>query len=446
MYPSLIKLIRKARRHANKGLHDAWSVSWNSWINGHSYRVVNNIVRFDKLAMLRYYYRAANKILGRAEKGVRIQTAVPANGVGAYYQDDWQSQHYLPYLNRLAHQKISVVFLRDQFAAKTNPFDKLMLLLSITGMMIRYLPEFTRAENKGRVGLRLLQFAENALLVRLLSRHKINYVYMFGAFENDGNMTALFLNAAGIKLHKIPSSTPLKNFYKRVVADGFSFTSPFQTEEYEQMKKNWFVKETMVWPVFNYVPLLGYLYHLKPVPPAHTIGLLARGMWRRKERGDPHVYYGEDTSEYETIRVIRDFALKHKDVQVIVFTHPIERKTPEIFEKAKRFYTKAFDGISVQIPMTELGSFELFHTVDIAVASISSSNIERLFCGYKTFYSPIGLDADLFGSTGINKIVCKTEEKLMASLEESLNMTPEMFFEHYHLQGYHYKAYKQWIN
>ena len=447
MYPTLLNVIRKARSHFDKGLHDAWSVSWFSWVHGHALRVFNKSVSADKLAIFRYYYRAIRKILRRRNSGVLIQPDVVPNGVGAFYFDHWQTSHYIPYLNRLAHQKISVVFLRDHFAVKTGVIDKLKLLLALSGLMIRFFPEYLRVENKGKVALRLLQYAENALLLRLLMQHKIQYLYMFGGFENDANMTALFLQTAGIKLHKVPSANPLKNYYVSVVAHGFSFVAPFQLDEYELLKKNWFVDKTALWPVFNYVPLLKYLYHLHPPPPARTIGFVARGMWLRKERGDALSSLGEEQPEYETIRVIRAFALKHPDVKVYVFTHPIERKTPELLERARRYYQKVFDGVKIEVPQPDnWTTIELFRLVDISVASVSSSNIERLFCGYKTLYSPIASKGELFGNTAINTIVCKTEEKLLDSLEKSLNMTTEEFFTSNHLEGYHYNAYKQWLD
>jgi hypothetical protein len=188
------------------------------------------------------------------------------------------------------------------------------------------------------------------------------------------------------------------------------------------------------------MPFIAANFH---APARNTIGFLSRGMWLRKERGDSFLGVGEDVAEYEAMNALKEYLLKHTDVTLWIFTHPIERKTPELYAKANAYYRSYFDGCKVSLPPADKSSYELFHTVDLALASVSSSNMERLFCGYKTLYAPIGLTIDLFEGTAVDKIVCKTGASLVIKIEESLQFSTDEFFANNGLKGYRYLDYPE---
>lgn len=424
------------------GKQNQYAAVWTSWSKGHTYRIIGANAAHDPLSFFRYFIRSWKRIW---KQGEEIQ---PVKGQGdtkfiAYYQENWQTDHYLPYLQKLVHRPVSGILLREVMGVKGDGMFK----LGVTFMLIKFsfflFPVFIFSKKKGARALMLLQMTENYLLVKLLKKRGIEYVYFFGGFENDANVTAIFLKAAGIKLHKVPSSNPIKNFYKSVVSDAFSFTAPFQEEEYQVLKNDWFVDKTVQWPIFNFTRLTPYIAAKFDEPRKNSIGFLSRGMWLRRERGDSFLGVGEDTAEYEAMNAVKEYCLQRPEVVLWIFTHPIERKTPELYAKANQYYKNYFEGCSVNLPPAEKSSYELFHTVDLALASVSSSNMERLFCGYKTLYAPIGLTIDLFEGTAVDRIVCKSKDALMAKIDETLQCSIDEFFQKNGLKGYRFLDYPE---
>jgi|688.fasta_scaffold46306_5 hypothetical protein len=427
---------------ALSGGHSALAIAWTSWTQSHTYRIIGSNAAKDPLAFFRYWLRSIKKIW-KEGRSINPVDGIESNGVIAYYQEQWQTDHYLPYLQRLVHRPISGILLREEMGLKGHLPAKLLISLLLLTFSVILFPFFLFSKKKGATALMQLQFVENLMLTCILKNQGVEYVYFFGGFENDANLTAVFLQVAGIKLHKVPSSNPIKNFYAKVVSDAFSFTAPFQQEEYLHLQKNWFVEKTVLWPIFNFTRLMPFIAANFHAPARNTIGFLSRGMWLRKERGDSFLGVGEDVAEYEAMNALKEYLLKHTDVTLWIFTHPIERKTPELYAKANAYYRSYFDGCKVSLPPADKSSYELFHTVDLALASVSSSNMERLFCGYKTLYAPIGLTIDLFEGTAVDKIVCKTGASLVIKIEESLQFSTDEFFANNGLKGYRYLDYPE---
>jgi hypothetical protein len=424
------------------GKHSMYAAAWKSWSNGHTYRIIGNNAAKDPMAFFRYFYRAW-KSIWRSGPGIKAVDGIEDNKVIAYYQENWQTAHYLPYLQKLVHRPISGILLREEMALKGSFLFKLASTFVLLKFAFFLFPVFLVSKKKGAQALMLLQLIENLKLAAILNRSDIEYVYFFGGFENDSNLTAVFLKSAGVKLHKVPSSNPIKNFYKTVVADAFSFTAPFQEEEFQDLKQNWFVDKTVLWPIFNFTRLMPFVAANFAPPANNTIGFLSRGMWLRRERGDSFLGVGEDIAEYEAMNAVKEYCVNHPEVSLWIFTHPIERKTPELYVKANQYYQEYFKGCKISLPPAEKSSYELFHTVDLALASVSSSNMERLFCGYKTLYAPIGLTIDLFEGTAVDKIVCKSKEALVAKIDESLQFTSDDFFNKNGLKGYRFLEYPE---
>lgn len=89
------------------------------------------------------------------------------------------------------------------------------------------------------------------------------------------------------------------------------------------------------------------------------------------------------------------FLIDHPEIKLLILPHPIEKREPEIWSKAMEHYNAFFQGVTVQFPQdVQLGSYAQFDSAEVSVASISSVNIERLFCGYKTIYAPVGASMD----------------------------------------------------
>ena len=143
---------------------------------------------------------------------------------------------------------------------------------------------------------------------------------------------------------------------------------------------------------------------------------------------------------------IRAFLLRNTYLRLLICPHPIEKRTPEIWKQTKAFYSDYFAGVNVLFPEdASKSSYQLFDCAEVSVASISSVNIERLFCGYKTLYAPIGADVVFFGGSSLDKIVARTAEELLQLLEQSFRMNEEQFFQAFDLRDYHHDQYAEFL-
>ena len=93
---------------------------------------------------------------------------------------------------------------------------------------------------------------------------------------------SLLLTHLKIKSTRIPSSNPLKNFYKYVIANRFMFTAPFHHEEFELLKKNWVIQE------IEDAPMLDHKEAMKVVKAKKgkydfDIGFISSGSWLKNK-------------------------------------------------------------------------------------------------------------------------------------------------------------------
>lgn len=72
------------------------------------------------------------------------------------------------------------------------------------------------------------ELIEIIAITDLFLKRKVNNVFTFRSYEKSSNFLAFVLTKYGITLTKICSPNPIKVHYKKVVADKFVFTAPFQ--------------------------------------------------------------------------------------------------------------------------------------------------------------------------------------------------------------------------
>jgi hypothetical protein len=115
----------------------------------------------------------------------------------------------------------------------------------------------------------------------------------------------------------------------------------------------------------------------------------------------------------------------------------MERVNEDFWQKTQDYYNRYFQGIQVVYPKdASIPSYQMFAEAQLALASISSVNIERLFCGYKTLYAPIGAEHDFFSGSSLDNVVARTPQKLMDLLSQCVKMTEEEFFQTFDLKAY----------
>jgi hypothetical protein len=285
----------------------------------------------------------------------------------------------------------------------------------------------------------LLEFAEWCVLMKAIHVQGIEKMYFFCSFEIDGNFISLLAKRHEIRTIRIPSSTPLSNFYKEVSGDTFAFTAPFQIEEYELFKKQWHVNKTINLPCFNYPELLKLKQAQKDPLKSEkslSLGILTRGIWRRIERGDSPNDLGEYRSEEELLEAVRLTIAQFPAMKVTILMHPCEKDTEDRYKQAQTHYRKLLQSENLIFPEREEKSLSLFYDMNIAISTHSSSNIERLFLGLKTFYFPSQISAPLYKQTQLKNISLRSPDELVENLETAFSQTNKEFFEEKGMESY----------
>ena len=286
----------------------------------------------------------------------------------------------------------------------------------------------------------MLELLEVTCVLNTLEDSGTRYLYYFRGYEKDANFCTLLLQSKNIYVHKIPSGNPLSNFYSSTIADAFSFTAPFQSEEYQILKMQWFVDRVLHWPIFNFYKLDEFIIEKNPVKKRKVLGLYTRGMWLRNERGDKHLGVGEEVAEEAMLSFTRKLLAENKELELVIFLHPTERSTAEMYERAKNYYHDFFDLPGISFAERTAASFRHFSDCEIGIASVSSVNIERLYCGFKTFYVNTGIKTPLFGRTKLSSVCIYDFDEFRAMISSALCITENEFFRNYDLSAYRHST------
>src|SRR5690606_19174442 len=108
------------------------------------------------------------------------------------------------------------------------------LMLVATSIPLFAISIFTK--NRANIGLILIELAEGALLDTAIVRMRfLRKVVVFSAYEKDTAFLSCYLiDVRKLEVQLVPSSNPLKNFYRSGVCSTFTFPQPSQKVE---MKK-----------------------------------------------------------------------------------------------------------------------------------------------------------------------------------------------------------------
>jgi hypothetical protein len=408
------------------------TVQWSRFklFHGHTFRVTGANAEGDYLAALRYAKRSLALIWMQREKGLRLDS------VTFYCHKEKQKHDLKPYLSFVLKDNVSDGLYRDTMQVGLSFVWKVLMSLQLAVMTPFFAIGSCLSAKKSTVSLVLLQWVENNIMAQCFKGNGVERVYLFGGYENDQGLTGLICEKMGVQLVLVPSSNPIKNFYRQVVAHGFAFTSPFQRKEYEDLQSEWNVVEIMNWPLPVVKKLLPFVKTKSAG--SNKIAFMTRGVWLRKLRG-VHAQNNNKDFEYEEgcMKVLRDFLLQHPQYDLLILPHPMERTSDEFWQRTQSYYKEYFSGIAVSFPSDpSVKSYELFDQAPLALASISSVNIERLFCGYKTLYAPIGAEHAFFSGSSLDNVVARTPERLMQLLKQGMEMSEDEFFSTFDLENY----------
>jgi hypothetical protein len=286
----------------------------------------------------------------------------------------------------------------------------------------------------------LLQWIENVLLFNVCFRWGVQKLYFFGGYENDSCFTGLLARSMKVHLVTVPSANPIRNFYQQVVTDTFVITADFQNTEYDKYHHQWLCSHIEQWPFIEFPKLTPFTKGEKSTDKL-AIGFLSRGAWLRKKRA-VHAQNNNRDFEYEErcMNALRSFLKSHSSYTLVILPHPMECHRPELKQEAIQYYNDYYAGLKVVFYDKGLKSYQCFSDVDVTVTAISSANIERLYCGYKAMFAPLGAEMEFFSGSSLDNIVCRIEEDFDKMLSDILSKNEEEFFQHYQLQPYRFDS------
>jgi hypothetical protein len=396
----------------------------------HSFRVVGLNPERDYLASIRYLKRATYFILRQKRDRMELK------GTSVYVHKERQRTPAVEYIEFVTNSNVSNVLCRDTIDIRMHWAWRLLMIAQLYLMFPFFLFGTFFSKRKSSLSLLMLQWAENNLISQVYVNSEVHEVYLFGGYENDQCLTGIYFEQIGVPLVLVPSPNPIKNFYRQVIAHTFIFTAHFQRVEFNVLKSDWIIKDSLDWPIPEVSKLLPYAKRSEVR--SNRIAFMSRGVWLRKLRG-VHAQDNNKDFDYEEgcMEVLREFLLQNPIYELLILPHPMERGNEDFWQKTQDYYNRYFEGIQVVYPKdAAIPSYQMFAEAQLALASISSVNIERLFCGYKTLYAPIGAEHDFFSGSSLDNIVARTPQKLMDLLSQSVRMTEEEFFQTFDLKAY----------
>ncbi|MBK7309198.1 MAG: hypothetical protein IPI93_00005, partial [Sphingobacteriaceae bacterium] len=147
-------------------------------------------------------------------------------------------------------------------------------------------------------------------------------------------------------------------------------------------------------------------------------------------------------AEVDLIVALNLFLKEHRQYNLKIYLHPIEKKNETEFNFCKNECSTFLIDCKDQVSFGAISenTINTFLTIDTAISTSSTLNFERLFCGYKTLFAPIGMDPSPFEGTVIKNICINRELDFNSKLLESLQLSEEEFISKNQLEGFYYSG------
>jgi len=414
-------------------------------LNPHSFRFSKELQNSNN-AIFIYLKHALFFLLKKSSDGA-IHFSAQINSKAAIFDGASKSLYNrTEFLKKIANPQPAVGFSREKLTIqkKTNKLFGLFGLSIIFPILLIF--NLFAKKRKATLSILLLEYLEWIAISELIDKHSINYLYYFCAYENDSNMIAHILKKQEVYINKIPSSNPLKNFYKYLVCDELSTTASFQKQEVKALSVNWDVNTISHYPIDSYHFLTNYLNKNLEETKQFKLGFISSGIWLRQQKGDTPLGIGDQESELDLMDILKRYIQSRNIKDLIILLHPIEKKEDSIYKQAKKHYREFFELPTIQYPDKNQSSFEYFDRIDTTIAAYSSTNLQRLFCGYKTLYAPTKFTNNIYTGFDMETIVGYNEKQIIQLLDNTLKMNDELFFSNYKIERYHYKSYNIFAN
>jgi hypothetical protein len=401
----------------------------------HTFRVPLNL-KNDRLVGFRFF---KNTILALNRTNGNL---ISTGQVLIFDGDVNQKKQRLAYLNEIYKNEKKDYIALDELPGVSLIYATVFLIIMFPLFFILSIISCFSG-NRASIALSILSITQNFLLLRLTKRNNVKKIYYFFSYENDANFNSLILINNNIEVINIPGPNPLQRFHTHTVASKIALCAGFQFEQAEVLKKKWFIQDIIKWPLYGFQEFINYRNN-NVGNYEYPIGLISSGVWRRLELGLQSLE-NDYESEQELIVWLKGYLEISHSKKLFIFLHPIEKKTLEVYTNAIVFYKHVFNGINIEFSDFTASSYKDFSKVNIAVSSHSTTNLQRLFCGYKVFYTPMKYLQPLFPNTSIDSICITQKQHLYTALDDCLKISDNQFFDKYNLWNYHYKKVNELV-
>jgi hypothetical protein len=331
---------------------------------------------------------------------------------------------------------------REQLSGSASFGQKFLSFFLVTKVFsLCWLGCFSR--NRADYALLMRESIEWFNLLSILKKNKIKEIYMFCIYEKDSNMLAYLLMKKGIKVNKITSEVPLTFANRIILTNKLILCFNYQKEEVEAYKKTIFFDEMETWfPEAQGAYL--HLYNNKTFDiPQNTIGFYSSALWLRKKLNHSIADVGSYDAEEEVLKFLVDYIEERKNLKLIVFTHPYEKRTEENQKLSKTYYENLIGknlADRIIVSGKETISTQSFQKVNVGVSLFSTIMFERLSLGFKTILTPIDKKDFPLQNSPFRNICAYSKEELFKKLDSNLSLGKEGFFKSNGINDYPNKS------
>ncbi len=324
---------------------------------------------------------------------------------------------------------------RENLSGSLNVFMDLLrtnFLCSLVGI-------FAFSKRRVNYALLLKETLEWRNLITLLKKHNITKLYHFCIYEKDANMLSYILSKHHIQTVKITSEVPLTFANKIIVADEIKLCFGYQNEEVNAFKETIFTNKIETWMPEMQMTYLDKYKDREFDLPVNTIGFYSSAFWLRKKLNHSIADVGSYDVEEELVKYISEYLSAHANLKLILFTHPYEKRTAEVFSQTKEHYTRLFGAALMErVTLTDASvrSTDVFNTVNIGLSVFSTIMFERLSLGFKTILAPFDTKNFPLPGSPFRHICAYTKEELFSKLDKNLPLGNTEFFELNDIKNY----------
>jgi hypothetical protein len=381
----------------------------------------------DAFIILKTYFHVIRHIA--SESGVHVMLS--EHGASAVLDTDLSAKEkrirYLKFFNVEPDIFISKVHL----LGTEGLLSKLIHFILVTFSMILILP-FSFSSLRANYALLLREIPELVNLLDILKMYNIKRLFEFCIYEKDSNFNAYILSRKGIMVTKITSEVPLVFANKIILADEINLCFRYQVEEIKVFRKSLFYRHINMWLPEMQIEYIDRYQRRHFRIPTFKLGFYSSAFWLRKKLNHSVADIGSYDAENELLLSIKEYMESNTFIELILFTHPYEKRTDEQFAESVNYYRNLFEHSlmnRIRITGKETISTNVFHSVNIGISLFSTIIFERLSLGFKSILAPFDKGDFPLDKSPFRNICAHDKKELFEKIEKNLGLSKDNFFE-----------------